>query len=251
MTVQQLQREGTVLIDMVDIYGNPIKTNRQMYSYYNFMLNRFKAPEVRGRKLINATEGGILQSDEIRPMPLAEVMEQYMGERFDVMAMLHEAHAIGNPINYPQLLNELDSLLVQFKLAIEHCKKGVQAVERTLRAMEDDDESVAARREVVEQYNRLLAIRKSIFMHQEMSKMVEMSNQAGIYAFAQGVRTTKLPEEGVTNEYIKSACYHYHTLYHTTGEAAKHLLPLFEAARDAARERMLAQQSEKLELVAN
>ena len=251
MTVAQLQREGTLLIDMVDIFGQPIKTNRQMYSYYNFLLNRFKAPEVRERTLINATEGGILQSDEIRPMPLAEVMEQYMTEHFDVLAMLHEAHASGNDIDYGTLMHELDGLLAHFRLAIENCRKGVTAVERTLKALEKDDDSVSAKKEVVEQYNRLVALRKEVFIHPEMSKMVEMSNQAGIYAFAQGVRSTPLPEEGVTNEYIKSACYHYHTLYQTTKEAAANLLPLFEAARDAARERMLATSGRALELVAN
>lgn len=250
MSVDQLQREGAVLIDMIDIYGNPIKTNRQMYSYYNFMLNRFKAPEVRGRILINATEGGILQSAEIKAQPLAEVMEQYMTERFDVMAELHAAHSLGNPINYPILLNEMDSLLSQFRMAIENCKRGVQAVERTLNALETC-ETEAINRDVQEQYNRVVGIRKSIFMHTQMSKMVEMSNQAGIYAFAHGVRSTKLPEEGVNREYIISACYHYHTLYHTTGEAASHLLPLFEAARDAARERLLLAQADRLELVAN
>ncbi|MEZ5338138.1 MAG: 6-hydroxymethylpterin diphosphokinase MptE-like protein [bacterium] len=251
MTVAKLQREGTLLIEMTDIYGQPVQTNRQMYSYYNFLLNRFKSSEVHGRTLINATEGGILQSDEIRPMPLAEVMEKYMQEEFDPLAMLAEAHALGNDIEYPNLLNELDALIAQFRLAVENCRKGITAVERTLKALENEDGSIAAKREIVEQYNRLVALRKEIFLHQEMSKMVEMSNQAGIYAFAQGVRSTPLPETGVDNDYIRSACYHYHTLYQTTRQAAGNLLPLFEAARSAARERMLAGSGRELELVAN
>jgi hypothetical protein len=238
LTVDELKREGTTLIDMVDIYGEPVKTNRQMYAYFNFLLNRFLDPEVDGRMIINATEGGILQSERVTVMPFADVIDKYMSAPHDIRGVLAQAHAQGNAINYTNLQLELDTLLAAFREAHSNCITALDAIKLTLGAIETDDDSVLAKQEVLEHYNRVVKLRNTLVRNIEASRMVEMSNHSGIYSFAQGVKRVEPGEDGYSNEFIKRACYHYHTLYITTRDGTARLIPLFEAAREAARQRM-------------
>jgi hypothetical protein len=83
----------------------------------------------------------------------------------------------------------------------------------------------------------LLTYRKYMLNQTEAGLMLQMANQGGIYSFAQGVKGTKLGEDGYTPEFMKSSCYHHHTLYLTSRESIERLIPLFEQARNAARKR--------------
>lgn len=237
LTTDELKREGTVLIDMVDIYGEPVKTNRQMYAYFNFLLNRFEDPEAAGRMIINATEGGILKSDRVTVMPFAETIERYMTQPSDIWGTLIQAHAQGNAINYTNLLLELDTLLSALREAHMNCLQAVHEIRQTLGAIQADDDSLPAKQEVLEHYNRVVRLRNQLVRNIEAGRMIEMSNHAGIYSFAQGVKRVEPDENGYNNEFIKRACYHYHTLYVTTRDGTARLIPLFEAARAAAKER--------------
>lgn len=237
LTVEALKDKGTTLIDMTDIYGQPIQTNRQMFAYFNFMKNRMQDPEVRERKIINATEGGILQGPPIEVKTLRETIDEYMCEPFDVAGMLLDAHSRGNNVNYTNLMIEIDRVISSLRAAYEACAGGLKAVERTLAAIEVDDGSQTARKEVVTQYNRMISMRKRIVGSPEISKMIEMANQTGMYCFARGVKTTKPGEDGFDNDFVKRACYHYHTLYISSRDAIERLIPPFEAVREAARER--------------
>jgi hypothetical protein len=116
-------------------------------------------------------------------------------------------------------------------------------VGQTLKALEADDESIAAKQEIVQQYNRVISMRKQILRNQEAGKIIEMANQAGIYAFAQGVKRIKPGDNGMDNEFLKRSCYHYHTLYVSTRDAITRLLPLLVAARDAVRVRDKSEKS--------
>lgn len=241
MTVEELKKSGTSMIDMTDIYGQPIETNRQMYSYFNFLKNRFNATEVKERTIINATEGGILKSPKVKILSLRETIDQYMGEPLDVRSILDEAHLAGNAINYANLLIELDTLVSHLRESQEMCQRGVDAVEKTLKMIEvldESPESEGAKHDAIVAYNRVVAIRQQIVRSQETNKIIEMANQAGIYSFAKGVKNTKLEDhEDDRFGFIKRACYHYHTLYLSSLEAIERLIPPIEAARRAARER--------------
>jgi len=241
MTVEELQKKGTALIEMTDIYGQPVQTNRQMFAYFNFLRNRMADPDVRGRLIINATEGGILQGPHITVMPLREAIDSHMREAFDVRGMLAEAHHQGNETNYANLLIETDRVISALRSALEYCRQGLNSVERTLEAIAADDGSAAAKSEVITHYNRMLAARKHTSSNPEVSKMIEMANQTGMYCFARGVKTTKPGEDGYSNEFLKRSCYHYHTLYVSTRDAVERLIPPFESVRDAARERVQAE----------
>jgi hypothetical protein len=222
---------------MVDIYGNTVQTNKQMFSYFNFLKNRFQAEEVRGRTIINATEGGILQSPRVTVMTLREAIDQYMSSPLGVMQILDEAHGRGDVVNHANLEAELSKLIADLRAAHEGCLRGVSAVARALEALEADDETPAIRREIVRQYNRVVSIRKQVVGNPEAGKIIEMANQAGIYAFARGVKAIRPGEAGPDNEFIRSSLYHYHTLYVSTQEAIERLIPPIEAAREAARVR--------------
>jgi hypothetical protein len=238
MTVAELARVGTAFIEMTDIHGQPVQTNRQMYSYYNFLKNRFEAPEVRERTIINATEGGILKSPRVAVLSLAEAIAQHMTEGFDVWQTLDNSYKQGNEIKYANLLIELDTLISHLRAALEACHRGISAVRKTLAAVEACDGSPARMQDMVRRYNRVVAIRKQVVSNAETAKIIEMANQAGIYAFARGVKSTKLEDhQDESEEFIKRACYHYHTLYLTTQQAIERLIPPIEAAREASRVR--------------
>jgi hypothetical protein len=238
MTVDRLKKEGAALIEMTDIFGETVFTNRQMYAYFNFLKNRFMHPEVADRMIINATEGGILKSDKVTVMPLSEVKDNFLKDSLQVSEILEEAYRQGNSINFTNLLIELDTLIANLRAALDGCRRGLEAVGKTLTALDsaEDSESAATKSEVVKQYNRVVAIRKSIVRDRAASKIIEMANQTGIYSFARGVKNTKLedhPDE--REEFIKRACYHYHTLYQSTNDAISRLIPPFEAARESTR----------------
>lgn len=238
LTVDELKREGATLIDMVDLYGEPVKTNRQMYAYYNFLLHRFTDPEAAGRLIINATEGGILKGDRITVLPFADAIAEYMQVHHDIRGILARAHQQGNSINYTNLNLELDTLIAALREAHGNCIAALDAIKATLAAIAADDDSLPARQDVLEHYNRVVKLRHQLVRNLEASRMVEMSNHSGIYSFAQGVKRVEPGADGYSNEFIKRACYHYHTLYVTTRDGTFRLIPLFEAAREAVRERM-------------
>jgi hypothetical protein len=166
-----------------------------------------------------------------------------MHEPFDVRGLLETAQGQGNPIAYTNLIHELDSLIASLRLLLDYCNKGEASVRQTLAAVEAQDESLAYKQEMVEQYNRMLSYRKYLLNQTEAGLMLQMANQSGIYSFAQGVKGTKLDEEGYTPEFMKRSCYHHHTLYLTSRDAIIRLIPLFEAARNAARQRSGAAKS--------
>lgn len=235
LTVDALAKAGTTLIDMTDIYGNTVQTNKQMFSYFNFLKNRFEAQEVRGRTIINATEGGILQSPRVQVMALREAIDKHMIERFEVSTVLAHAHSAGDAVNHANLEVELSRLIADLRSAHEICSRGVDAVARALTALEDDDTSATGRREVVRQYNRVVGLRKQLTGNPEAGKIIEMANQAGIYAFARGVKAIRPADSGPDSDFIRSSLYHYHTLYVSTKEAIERLIPPIEAARGTAR----------------
>jgi hypothetical protein len=214
-----------------------------MYAYLGFLKGRFDDPEVASRKLINATEGGILMHHRMDVMPLADAIEQHMGEKFDPWGILARCHAEGNPVNYSNLLSEFDGLLAALRQSLEYVRRGEELVGRTLSAIEVEDGSALARREVVEQYNRMILMKKFITHHEEAGKMIELANQSGIFSFAKGVKNVKHDPSGEnTNEFLKRSCYHYHTLYVSSRQAIERMIPLFEAAREAAKVRSRAPQ---------
>jgi hypothetical protein len=238
MTTKRFEETGTRLIDMTDIYGNPIKTNRQMYAYFNFLINRFMSPEVAGRTIVNATEGGILKSDKVEVLTLQETIDKYMQDSHDIYGTLEEAHSMGNDINYPNLFIELDLLIADMRNALDNTRRGINAVKHTLEAIEADDEGTASRKEIVARYNKMIAMRKNIARTDEGGKIIEMANQAGIYSFAQGTKKIEFEDaEEITNEMLKKACYHFHTLYKSSYDAVERLIPLFETARREAQQR--------------
>lgn len=238
MTTKRFEETGTRLIDMTDIYGNPIKTNRQMYAYFNFLINRFMSPEVADRTIVNATEGGILKSDKVEILTLQETIDKYMQDSHDIYGILEEALGMGNDINYPNLFIELDLLIADMRNALDNTNRGINAVKHTLEAIGTDDESTSARKEIVARYNKMIAMRKNIARTDEGGKIIEMANQAGIYSFAQGTKKIEFEDaEEITNEMLKKACYHFHTLYKSSHDAVERLIPLFETARLEAQKR--------------
>jgi hypothetical protein len=238
MTVDRLRQEGSQLIEMTDINGETVLTNRQMYAYFNYLSDQFYSAEVRGRRIINATEGGILHGPKVTVMPLQQVMDELMQERFDVWDRLGAAYAAGNPLNLPKVQSELADMLSELRAAQESCAKGVAFVEKTVKAIEAADGSATAKAELDEQFTRMTKLREKLLRRPALARIVEMANHSGIYAFTQGLQgRLKADAESGTPDMLRY-CYHYHTLYSTTGAAIARLVPLFEHCRDALAQRL-------------
>jgi hypothetical protein len=238
MTVERLRREGTQLIDMTDIYGAPVQTNRQMFAYFNYLSDQFYAAEVRDRRIINATEGGILHGPRVTVMPLRQCIEEYMQQPLDVWGILQRAHAAGQQVDLPRAQREVEQMLSELRSAEESCARGVVFVERTIRAIQQADGSATSEAEIAEQFQRMTTLRDKLLRRQELARIVEMANHAGVFAFTQGVQQLSRAEAGEGHSGKLRACYHYHTLYASTGEAIARLIPLFEHCRDAVAARL-------------
>jgi hypothetical protein len=241
MTVERLRREGSQLIEMTDIYGETVLTNRQMYAYFNYLTDQFYSPEVEGRRIINATEGGILHGPKVTVMPLRECIDTCMRTPVDVWGLLDAAYAAGNPLNLTRVQAELERMLSELRAAQETCAKGVTAVERTVKALEAAGESATDQAAAREQFARMTGLREKILRRPELGRIVEMANHAGIFAFTQGLQHAVKDERAAGSEPdMLRHCYHYHTLYATTEAAIGRLIPLFEHCRDALAARLAA-----------
>jgi hypothetical protein len=71
----------------------------------------------------------------------------------------------------------------------------------------------------------------------ELTRIVEMANHAGIFAFTQGLLELTRAASGSEERDYKRYCYHYHTLYASTQGAVDRLIPLFEHCYSALKQR--------------
>jgi hypothetical protein len=239
MTAEQLKLKGETLIEMTDIFGESVLTNRQMYAYFNYLSDQFLRPDARNRKIINATEGGILHGPQVTVMSLDEAISEYMQSPWDVMGQLASSHAIPDTYMADAALAETERMLGELRRAAESCHRGVEFVTRTIDALKSMDETASSQDRAELEFRRMCELRRKMLQDKQVMKIVEMANHSGIYSFTQGLLELQRAEKAGNDPDKLRHCYHHHTLYSSTGAAIERLIPLFEHCRDA----LIAQQS--------
>ena len=127
-------QEGKVeLIEVPDIYGNPMPTYRSFYSFLRYFNSLIPSLET---KVIDATEGGArITGTEI--MTLRDAIEQYVTEPYDPIEILTDIHEKFSPPDLKELSKKIikyekkyDEITTQTSKAFEGCEKALRMIEK-------------------------------------------------------------------------------------------------------------------------
>ncbi|MEP0814739.1 MAG: motility associated factor glycosyltransferase family protein [bacterium] len=227
MTVEAERARNTRLIACKDINGEEVFTNRQMFAYCDFLLNRFLEPH--GRRIVNATEGGILHGNGIEITTFAGAIEKYCTSHHGVRARLDAAYAKGNGFRLGYLLREMDRLIGELRRMIRAGRKGYALSNKLSALLETEDHDKALVRDI---YNRMVRLRKEIDSLAEAKPFIEMVNQSGLYLYFTRLRDMVLDERGVDKDAMLKMNEAFNALFSTCLATSAQLLPLFESARE-------------------
>ncbi|MGQ9631074.1 MAG: motility associated factor glycosyltransferase family protein [bacterium] len=139
---QYEDREMNVL-EMKDIYGNPVVTHRNLVSYLH-NIERYVDNYSRGRLILNATEGGL----PIRGVPnvtLREVVNKYVdmkGKKFNFAEMARRAIEDHSVVGIEELCDSLRRLVGDLQDIVSKCDGGVKKCERLYKLLFGEDGSV-------------------------------------------------------------------------------------------------------------
>ncbi|MEW6201167.1 MAG: 6-hydroxymethylpterin diphosphokinase MptE-like protein, partial [bacterium] len=130
----KLIQDGKIeLIEVPDIYGNPMPTYRSFYSFLRYFNSLIPSLDI---KVIDATEGGArIAGTEI--MKLSDTIEQYVAEPYNPVEILNEIHSKFTApdmekvskkiVKYVKKYSEIGSLSSK---AIENCEKAIRMIEK-------------------------------------------------------------------------------------------------------------------------
>lgn len=231
MSVEDFVKTNQKVISRTDIYGNEVFTNRQMFAYCEFLLRRFAEPH--GRRIINATEGGILKSENVETTTFRDAIDEHLKGGHDIAGMLAEAHSRGNGFRLPYLASEMDDLIGEFRRLLKASSKGYDYSKKLDELIETEDPYAQEVRDV---YNKMVRLRKEIDGLVEAKPFLEMLNQAGLYKYFCRLKEIVLEEGKVDKPALKQMNDAFGVLFATCATTGAQLLPLFENARDELRD---------------
>jgi len=246
-TVEELREKGIYLIEKTDIYGKKVYTNKQMYSYCNYFHARFAEPEARRRRIINATEGGILK-EGVQIMSFREAVSQYMVEPQPISALLEAAWLERPQVNLKYVEHETSAVLAELRELGELCRRGMLTSTKCVKAAQVAKErgtALSELHELNEFVQRLPKLHSSMSRLSRVIPFIQVANQTGLLAFKR--RSSELATVEPSLELVIDLSTNYHTLFATCMEVASRLTPLFERARDSVLERA---ETEKAKLTA-
>ncbi|MCD6119029.1 motility associated factor glycosyltransferase family protein [bacterium] len=227
MSVEAFEAKDKRLIKMKDIYGNDVPTNRQMFAYFDFFQKRFAEPH--GRRIVNATEGGIMHGPNIEVDTFQNAIDKYCTEVNDIKGMLDEAYGEGNSYRLVYVSREMDRLILEFRNMMKYAKKGYKFSEELGKLLETEDFDSA---EVREAYNRMIRLRNDMDRLNEAKPFLEMVNQAGLYLYFTRLQNIELPNGAIDKDAILQINKAMNVLFASCLSLSAQLLPHFENARD-------------------
>ena len=114
------------LVMVEDIYGRPVPTSPDMYSYLIYFERLIGSTKT---KVIDATEGGArIGGTEI--MPLEKVVEKYCQEEFEVRKILEEAARVKEEVDLDGLREEMKRVILKLREINFYAEQGQKAVAR-------------------------------------------------------------------------------------------------------------------------
>ncbi len=216
LSVEAYERIHTTY-SMTDIYGDPVKTNRQMFAYKEWFRSEFARTPVT---VINATEGGILK-DNCRVMPLKEAADSFLVERFDAMSVIRErgAHFEGYDLAslHQAMLDDVSSV----KRCIEICDKGTARIREVVQAIEKMERlSQVWCAEIIAELDSL---RFQMMKEPSMKEFLETANQTGVLNFHRAYRAVN--GKPFSRIVFREALDLFTNLFMSTGRTARGVLP--------------------------
>lgn len=221
------KREKTY--EMEDIYGNQVKTNRQMFAYLNWFNHEISQTKAH---VINATEGGILK-DGVEILTLRETTEKYMSDSFDVKGTISDAKEGFEPYHLKRLAANLKEALESFERITRICNKGLDRVQRTLMTLRELIHYPA--KLCGEEIHALDTWRLKMATESAMKDFIEFANQTGMLNFVR--KYNDIQGSKFSNRVMDDAMDLYADLYFSTRRCIGTVRPFFEHALKMVQER--------------
>ncbi len=176
MSVDAYERQHKTY-SQTDIYGNPVKTNRQMFAYKEWFRVEFTRTDAR---VINATEGGILR-ENCEIMPLREAAKNIPGETFDAMRIIRESGSSFEGYDIRPLLKGMFENIASMDRCKKLCDRGIARIRDTVNAIEKMENLPQIW--CAEIIAELDSFRFQLMKESAMSDFIETANQTGVLNF--------------------------------------------------------------------
>jgi hypothetical protein len=215
-----------------DIYGQPVKTNRQMFAYKEWFHTEFRYTEA---KVVNATEGGIL-TDRCEIMPLSDAINKYTGEPFEIMGKIRTAASEFDSYDLAPLSKGLTDIIDSMNRAIEYCTKGTGRVGEVVNAIQDMDKLPPLWCQDV--ITELDGYRFKLRDEAATKAFIESANQTGVLVFQRAYKSINGKE--FSRVVFTQALDLFADLFVSCGRTARALLPFFLSAATSVADRSSA-----------
>lgn len=217
------------LMEMTDIDGNPVQTNRQMFAYHRWFVREIALTDP-AQVVINATGGGILKEGVVI-RDFDDVAAEYMTTPIDVWARLADARIAANdndPVRFRAALEQLDADFDALDADARTAFRELTAWYQSVHKLGKLPEKLAA-----ERLHETDAWRLKLFRHGFATTLLEMADQTGIKSFinAQNALGGKAANFNIYMEALEA----YLKLYASVVQTLQRLRPGVKAAVRQAR----------------
>lgn len=218
MSVEAYEKQHQTMA-MTDIYGNEVKTNRQMFAYKEWFRTEFAKTDAR---IINATEGGILK-DNCEQMTFGEAAEEFLKEPFDALSIIKQKGEEFDGYDLDPLRVGIFNTIKSLKTCINYCEKGLNRVLEAARTLENVNQlSTAWSQEVLKELDDY---RFKLMEEQSMKDFIETANQVGVLNFRRAFKAVNGKKFSRTT--FREALDLYTNLFMSTGRTGRGVLPFF------------------------
>jgi hypothetical protein len=218
MSVEAFEKKH-ITYTLADIYGQPVKTNRQMFAYKEWFRTEFSRTKVR---VINCTEGGILK-ENCEIMPFREAASSVLAEKFDAMEIIRQSKSRFEKYDIQPLLKGLFENIASIKRCIDICEKGIKEIRNAMVSAEKMDTiSQLWGAEVIKELDQL---RFQLLQEQALKDFLETANQTGVLNFKRAYK--KLNQKQFSRVVFREAMDLFTDLFMSTGRVARGVLPFF------------------------
>ena len=221
MSVEAFEKNH-VTYTITDIYGQPVKTNRQMFAYKEWFRSEFAVTKAR---IVNATEGGILK-ENCEIMPFDEAIARLLGEPFEIMEKIRTASAGFEGYDLKPLQQGLFEIIDSMRRCIEYCAKGTERVTEVARAMEKMDKLPPLW--CKETIKELDDYRFKLRDEAAMKSFLEAANQTGVLNFHRAYKA--INGKDFSRVVFGQALDLFTDLFMSCGRVSRALLPFFVSA---------------------
>jgi len=220
--IDEMKAAGKHLVEVTDIHGETVTTNRQMYAYHRWFVNQIA--NTRDRTVVNATEGGILK-EGVEIMTLAEAAEKFLTDKLPIDEIIAAAREEKPKIRLKHFLKDVNSVCRGLKRIKGKCQKGMNRAAELMKSsseLTDDPETWGGGVKELEK------IRTTVSAESIAVPFINMGSQAPLYRFIRFQKLMKTREKNL--EMYQEALHVYFNLFLGVGDVANNLHAYFDNA---------------------